>query len=125
MIELDGDRILDPFGVVLILAIVDVLALLGLGATSTQEGSSPAPGTDWSLERVDESHVRVWHEGGEPVRAEHLSVAVDGRHRRVHWTATVLIEGEHGTVRAAERSRVTLLWQRPEGERRALERWTP
>jgi hypothetical protein len=77
------------------------------------------------LERVNESHVRVWHEGGEPVRAEYLSVAVDGRHRRVHWSATVLIEGEYGTVRAAERSRVTLLWQRSEGERRVLERWTP
>jgi hypothetical protein len=125
MTDLDWDRLLDLFGVVLVLAIVGALVLLVLGATSVQRESSAAPETDWALERVNESHVRVWHEGGEPVRTEHLSVAVDGRHRRVYWSATVLTEGEYGVVRAGRSTRVALLWQRSEGDRTVLDRWAP
>jgi len=125
MIDLDGDRMLDLFGVVLVLAILGALALVALGATSVQEGTNPTPETDWTLARVNESHVRVLHDGGEPVRTEHLSVAVDGRHRRVRWSETVLVEGEYGTVRADEDTVLTLVWQRSEGDRRVLERWSP
>lgn len=125
MIDLDGDRMLDLFGIVLALGIVGGFALLGLGAVSVQEGSTPAPEADWTLERVNGSHVRVIHAGGEPVRSEHLSVAVDGQHRRVQWTATTLVDGGYGIVRADERAAVTLLWQRSEGDRRVLERWRP
>lgn len=124
MIDLDGDRMLDLFGVVLVLAIVGGLVLLGLGATSIQGESTSAPESDWTLTRINESHVRVSHAGGEPVPTEHLSVAVDGQHRRVQWSATLLTDGEYGVVRAGENGSVTLLWQRSEGERRILDRWS-
>jgi hypothetical protein len=123
MTDLDGDRLLDLFGVVLVLAIVGSLVLLVLGATSVGQESAAAPETDWTVERVNESHVRVFHDGGEPVRTEHLSVAVDGRHRRVYWSANLLTEGEYGVVRADRSTRVTLLWQRTEGDRTVLDRW--
>jgi hypothetical protein len=125
MTEPDWDRLLDLFGVVLVLAIVGSLVLLGLGATSVQQETAAGPDADWTLERVNESHVRVWHDGGEPVPTEYLSVAVDGRHRRVYWTATVLTEGEYGVVRAGRSTRVALLWQRTEGDRTVLDRWAP
>lgn len=123
MIGLDGDRLLDLFGIVLVLAIVGALALIGLGVTSAPQESTGPPETDWTLTRVNESHVRVSHAGGEPVRADHLTVAVDGQPRRVRWTAAMLTDGDSGTVRAGTGTRVTLIWQRSEADRRILERW--
>jgi hypothetical protein len=123
MIGLDEDRLLDLFGIVLVLAIVGALALIGLGVTSAPQESTGPPETDWTLTRVNESHVRVSHAGGEPVRADLLTVAVDGQPRRVQWTTTMLTQGESGAVRADEGVRVTLIWQRSEADRRILERW--
>lgn len=124
MIDLDADRALDLFGIVLFLAIVGAFALLGLGATSVGEQSTAPPETDWTLTSINESHVRVSHAGGEPVRTDRLTVAVDGQPRRVRWSATTLVDGEGGVVRASEGTRVTLVWARSESDRRVLERWS-
>ena len=124
MIDIDEDRLLDLFGVVLALAIVGALALLGLGFASVGEESTAPPETDWTLTRVNDSYVRISHAGGEPVRAEALTAAVDGQPRRVAWSATTLVDGEGGVVRAGEGTRVTLVWERSESDRRVLERWS-
>lgn len=124
MTDLDGDRLLDLFGVALVLAIVGAFALIGLGATSVGEESTGAPETEWTLTRVNESHARVSHAGGEPVRTDRLTVAVDGQPRRVQWSATTLVDGESGIVRVSEGARVTLVWERSEADRRVLERWS-
>ena len=123
MIDLDGDRLLDLFGVAPVLAILGAFALIGIGVTSAPQESTTTPETEWTLTRVNESRVRVSHAGGEPVRIEHLSVAVDGQPRRVRWTATTLVDGEYGVVRASEGIRVTLVWERSEADRTILERW--
>lgn len=122
--DLDGDRLLDLFGVALVLAIVGALVLLGLGASSVGEDPTPAPEVDWTLARVNESHVRLSHAGGEPVRADHLTVAVDGQPRRVRWSASTLVDGESGLVLASEGTRLTLVWEPSETDRRVLERWS-
>ena len=124
MTDLDGDRLLDVFGVALVLAIVGAFVLIGLGATSVGEEKTAAPETDWTLTRINESHVRVSHAGGEPVRIERLTVAVDGQPRRARWTEAILTDGGYGVVRASAGTRVTLIWERSEAERRVLERWS-
>lgn len=124
MTDVEGDRLLDLFGILLAVAIVGALVLLGLGATSVGEEPTAPPETDWTLTRVNESHVRVAHAGGEPVRAEYLTLAVDGQPRRVGWTAAILVDGEYGLVRANEGTRVTLVWERSETDRRVLSRWS-
>lgn len=124
MTDFTGDRLLDLFGVALVVAIVGAFALLGFGFASIGEESTAPPEADWTLTRINESHVRVSHAGGEPVRTDRLTVAVGGQPRRVEWSATTLVEGEGGVLRAGEGTRLTLVWERSEADRRVLERWS-
>jgi FlaG/FlaF family flagellin (archaellin) len=125
MIDLDdGDQLLNLFGIVLVLALVGSLALVAIAATSVQQQSTTAPEADWTLTRINESHVRISHAGGDPVRTDRLSVAVDGTPHQLHWSATMLTEEEYGIVRAGEHTTVTLLWQRSEADRKMLKRWS-
>ena len=120
----DGDQLLNLFGIVLVLTLVGSLALVALAATSGQQQGSTAPETDWTLTRINGSHVRISHAGGDPVRTERLTVAVDGTPHLPQWSATMLTDGEYGLVRAGERTTVTLLWQPSGANREVLRRWS-
>lgn len=125
MIDLeDGDQVLNLAGIGLGLLLAIALVTFFFAATGQQaSNASEAPAVDWNLERVNETHVRLSHGGGEPVRTEKLSVTVDGTARHPRWTAPRLTEGEHGIFRAESPSDVVLLWQQSEVERVALGEW--
>jgi FlaG/FlaF family flagellin (archaellin) len=78
-------------------------------------GGSPDPTTEtpvanWNTERVNATHVRITHAGGDPVETDGLLVTVDGNERSVTWSRT-LFPGDAGVVRARVGTAVELYWQ--------------
>ncbi len=119
----DGDRLLTLFGAAVALFIVVGLVgvvIAGLGGPSTDV--TGAPDSEWSLERLNDSHVQIMHRGGEAVPATDLVVTVDGVRRRVSWTG-VVGDGDTGAVRAGRDVLVQLYWTTDAGERVKLRSW--
>lgn len=119
----DAERLLDLGGLVIgltILLMVGVLAIAFVEAPSG--GATGGPPTEWTAERVNDTHVRITHAGGEPVAADRLVVGVGGYDRRVTWNGTVS-EGDSGVVRAGPDRVVQLYWITEQGERVRLEDW--
>lgn len=122
--ESGGDRLLTLFGVALagfiVVGLVGVV-IAGLGGPSDRAAN--APEAEWTLERVNDSHVRVVHAGGDAVPAEDLVVTVDGVRRRASWDG-VVSEGDPGVVHADRGTVVQLYWTNEVGERVKLQDWT-
>ncbi|MFB6302160.1 MAG: hypothetical protein ABEH78_04795 [Haloferacaceae archaeon] len=119
----DGDRLLDLGGLVigvLLLLMLGALVLAFVGAPSG--GATGGPPVEWSVERVNDTHVRITHAGGETVSADRLVVSVDGYDRDVTWEGRIT-EGDSGVVRAGTNRVVTLYWLTEQGERIRLDDW--
>ncbi|MFC7098637.1 hypothetical protein [Halobaculum marinum] len=121
----DPDRQLTAVLVVVVALAAASVATLGyVAATDGDDGAEPMREVAWSVERANDTHVRVVHSGGPVVPSADLRVTVDGIERRPAWSATTLAEGDAGTVRADPGSRVTLLWDRSRVDTVVLARWT-
>jgi hypothetical protein len=119
----DGDRLLNLFGLaVALFIVVGVVGVVvaGLGGPSTDVAA--APDATWSLERLNDSHVRLTHQGGEAVPAADLVVTAGGVRRRVSWSG-VVDDGDAGVVRAGRGVLVQLYWTTDTGERVKLRSW--
>lgn len=119
----DADRLLDLGGLaigVTLLLMIAALAVAFVGGSNS--GATGGPPTEWTLDRVNDTHVRIVHAGGEPVAADRLVVSVDGYDRRVTWEGTVS-EGDAGIVRAGPDLLVRLYWITEQGERVRLDDW--
>lgn len=116
----DGDRLLDLVGVVLVLAVVAALGVVALNLGSPPAGEG-APAANWTVERVNETHVRVVHAGGDPVRTADLRVTVDGLERDAAWTDPVT-ESERAVVAASEGTVVRVVWAGGRGDREVMHR---
>lgn len=110
----DGDRILNLVGVALVLALVLAVGVLALNFDPPD--AAGAPDANWSIERVNDSHVRVTHAGGQPVRTENLRVTVDSLERSTDFTDPVT-PGENATVDASDGSMVRVVWNGGRGDR--------
>lgn len=117
----DGDRILNLVGAALVLALLLSLALLVVVA-SEGPATGAGPDAEWTAARVNETHVRITHAGGERVHASDLVVTVGGRERHVSWTG-VLTRGSSGVVHARAQRVVRLYWLPENGNRKLLARW--
>lgn len=121
----DGDRILDLVGAALAATILVSVALLVFAAATTPTGApAEAPSTEWSLDRVNTTHVRITHAGGEPVAARSLVVTVGGTDRRVDGWSGMVARGDRGVVRALEGKVVRVYWTTEAGERVRLASWS-
>lgn len=117
----DGDRILDLVGVALVAFILvgaGMVVVAGLNAGN----NSGAPETDWTLVRVNDSHVQIGHVGGDSVRAANLAVTVDGTDRSASWEGNVS-RGDVALVPAERGATVRLYWSSTDDDRILLETW--
>jgi len=80
---------------------------------STGEG---APEADWAVERVNDTHVRVTHAGGEPVRPDELRVTADSVRRATSWTDPIS-EGDSTVVDATDGTLIRVVWNGGRGDR--------
>lgn len=121
----DGDRILDIVAIGLAVAVAGALGIVFLAAVNAPGAqSAAAPEANWTVERTNATHVRIAHAGGEPVRADHLAVAVNGTERAVAWPE-VIVEGDAGVVRARDGEVVELYWSADRERRVRLASWRP
>lgn len=103
---MDGDRLLNLAGAGLALFVLGTIVLVGFLVATGQPPSEgePVPEVNWTVERVNDSHVRVTHAGGPPVDARNLTVTVDGAERSTGWSGQV-VQGRSATL-SAERDAV-------------------
>lgn len=120
----DPDSQLNLIGAVLVGALVVMVVVLVVSAMygPSADRSGDAPEVVWSLERVNETHVAVVHDGGQTVAASQLVVVVDGIERRPTW-GDVVREGDVGVVQATRGQIVQLYWLGGRGDRVQLEGW--
>lgn len=111
---MDGDTTLHLVGAAVVAAVVVGLVVVGLniagGAPETE-----APDTDWTVERVNDTAVRITHAGGDPVRTDALTVRVESYRRATDWTDPVT-ENESTVVAASEGSTVRVVWSGGRGD---------
>lgn len=119
----EEDTLLTLAGVGAVGLLVAGLSVAGLAAVTADDRESGAPEAEWRLERVNDTHVRISHAGGDPVAPSELIVSVDGRRRHADWGGTVT-EGRAATVTAYEGQVVRLYWVPEEKRvRTQLKRW--
>lgn len=129
----DGDRLLTIGGIVLGLTILLMLGVIAITFAHPPRGGANSPDAEWTLDRVNATHVRLTHAGGESVSAGRLVVTVGGNDRRVTWTADgverrvtyagPVSEGDSGVFRARADRLVRLYWETDRGERVRLDDW--
>lgn len=114
----DGDRVLDLIGVGLVLFIVIAVSVLVLAAANAPYGMD-TPDVDWTIDRVNESAVRITHAGGDSLQSANIVVTVDGVIRHAGWPEQVT-EGDSGIVHAEAGAIVRLYWTGGRGDRSLL-----
>ena len=108
----DRNRVLDAIGIALVLSVIVGFAVVVLAATnanapSQREGAPP--NVTWSFQRINDTHVRIRHDGGELVAASNLLVTVNGNRRSMTWTGR-LTNGDASVIAASQGDLVQLFW---------------
>jgi len=116
---MDGDTMLNAVGAALVLALVVGVAVVALNFAGGASGGD-APDVDWTVERVNDTAVRVTHGGGEPVRTDEVRVTVDSVSRATDWSDPVA-EGDSTLVKASDGSRVRVVWNGGRGDREIMD----
>lgn len=106
----DDDRLLNIFGAVLLLFLLAAVAVVVLAAVAgPYQQPGDVPETDWSIERVNETHARLTLVDGEAIETEALVVTVGGTEVEPTW-ADRLTDGEGGLIRADPGSVIRIYW---------------
>lgn len=113
---MDGDTLLTVGGAAIVGFLVVGLVVGALAAATAPQRGADVPDAEWSLDRVNETHVRIVHAGGEAVPASELLVAVESYERQPAWTGSVS-EGDATVVQAAADQTVRVYWLRPDSAR--------
>lgn len=112
--RMDGDTMLNLVGAAIVVAVVGGLVVVGLNIAGGS-GGVDAPDVNWTVERVDDTAVRITHAGGEPVRTDDLTVRVESYRRATDWSDPVS-ESESTVVQASEGSTVRIVWSPGRGD---------
>jgi FlaG/FlaF family flagellin (archaellin) len=113
----DGDTILRLAGVALLLGVVFAGGVVALNFDPPEQ--ERVPDADWTIERVNDTHVRVTHAGGDPIRTENLHVTVDGLERATDFTNPVAPE-DSTVVAASDSSLVRVAWEGSQTQREIM-----
>lgn len=115
-------RLLTWVGIGLVLFIAFQLVVVALVFLNPPNGGAATPDSSWRVERVNETHVRLTHAGGDPIAPTNLTVTVNGYERHVAWP-TPVNEGSGTTVSAEPGGVIRLYWTGGEGNRDLLGQW--
>jgi len=113
------DRKLDLLGVALLAVVLLSVGLLVFGALELPGETEEPPSANWSVERVNDTHVVIAHGGGEPIPAEELAITVNGRNRPTPFSGTVR-EDDAATLRVSTGRAVQVYWIGGSGTRDLL-----
>lgn len=118
----DGDTVLNLVGIGLVVALLIGLGVIALNFSPSDDG---APSANWTAERVNDTHVRVAHAGGDAVPNSEVVVTVDGTPRTATWNGTsgAVTDGDATVVQVRRNQVVGVSWEAGHTERQTLERW--
>ena len=118
----NGDRLLTLAGVALVAGLVIALGVVA-GAFAAGP-SGPSVDADLRLERVNDTHAKVVHAGGDPIESDNLVVTADSYEKPVSFPE-VLAEGDEVVfeLRADQPSR--LVYDEGRNEREILDSLSP
>ncbi|WP_049930367.1 type IV pilin [Halosimplex carlsbadense] len=111
---MDGDTMLNLVGAAIVVAVAVGLVVVGLNIAGGS-GNTEAPDVNWTVERVDDTAVRITHAGGDPVRTDDLTVRVESYRRATDW-ADPVTESDSTVVQASEGSTVRIVWSPGRGD---------
>ena len=110
---LDDLELIDAFGVGILILLVASVAVIIVSAPDVAN-TPEAPDSDWSLERVNSTHVVVHHQRGEPVAKDNLTVIVDEYPRTAKWSGNAsgryVREGSSAVFEVGEGQDVAVYW---------------
>lgn len=118
----DGETILNLVGAVLVVGLLAAGGVVALNFDAP-DGDDTAPDADWSVERVNDTYVRLTHAGGEPVRTEDLRVTVDSVERQGTTWENPVGPDDSTLVAASEGTRVRVVWLGGRGNRVVMDSW--
>lgn len=108
---LSRDRKLDVLGVLLAIGIVLGVGLAVFGALEISDGGGePTPEVNFSVDRVNDTHVRLVHAGGDTVRAEELVLTIDGREVPPQEFPASVSEGDETVVQVDAGQTLRVYW---------------
>ncbi|AGN01951.1 hypothetical protein L593_10030 [Salinarchaeum sp. Harcht-Bsk1] len=121
--SLSPDRKLDALGAVLVVLVIFGVGLAVFGAIEVSEDDGEAtPETNFSVERINDSHVRLVHAGGDVVRGDELVLTIDGRDRvPVQPFPPSVSEGDGTIVRVSEGHTLRVYWTGGRGTQERLD----
>jgi hypothetical protein len=125
--DADGDRILNFVGIALVVFLVLAVGAVVLAGSFGASGGSDTdpPEANWSVERINGTHVELIHEGGPPVQINDLIVVVGKTDRGIR-RERMIYDGEGFAVPVQQGSSLGLYWK-PEEEpirRVLLKQWS-
>ena len=111
---MDGDTMLHLVGAAIVLAVVGGVVVVGLNIAGGPPDTD-APDANWTVERINETAIRITHAGGDPVRTDELTVRVESYRRATDWTDPVT-RNESTVVQASEGSTLRIFWSPGRGD---------
>jgi len=119
---LSPDRKLDVLGAVLVVVVILGVGLAVFGAIEISEGGGEqTPEANFSVERINDTHVRLEHAGGDVVRGEELILTIDGREYVPDRSFPPSVaEGDGTVVRVNEGQTLRVYWTGDRGPRERL-----
>lgn len=118
----DDDQLLTMVGGILVLGVLIALGVVIIAGLSAPDTASDAPEMSWTVDRINDSHVRLTHQGGDQVDSESLVITVNGVRRHPSWDETIS-EGDSAVIRAGSDELIRLYWERDAGKRIPLKSW--
>jgi hypothetical protein len=124
--ESDGDRVLTLVGVGLVVAIAVALGFIAVGFT-VGSSEDPMPDSDLSLERVNETHGKIVHKGGEPIETGNLVLTVDSyeREQLTRGMPRLIVEGDEVVFDVRDDQSARLVYDLGRGDREIVARLRP
>jgi hypothetical protein len=120
--ESDSDRLLTFVGVGLVAAIVIALGVVAVAFAAGPSGQSVD--ADLRLERINDTHAKIVHGGGDPVESENLIVTVDSYERPVEMPP-VLAEGDEIVFELRDDQGARLVYDLGRNEREVVSQLRP
>jgi hypothetical protein len=126
--ESGGDRLLTLVGVGLVAAIVVALGFIAIGFSVGSSGEQvPDAANNLTLERVNETHGKIVHGGGEPIETENLvlSVASYDREQLTQRMPRLIIEGDEIVFDIRDDQAARLVYDLGRGDQEIVARLRP
>ena len=105
-------KMIDLAGAVIVLLLIISVWTLIVATPEVAQTPEP-PDSNWSVTKINDTYVKISHEGGEPVNKENLSVVVGKHPRSVEWSGSndsFVKENDSATFLVSRDQSVALYW---------------